>query len=181
MKEISLLIGTVIAIIAILKTIIEPSLTKNREKWKKILDIVNDEDFKVVLSGTTDLTVSHERLIKIDCLIYDYKEKRDHTQFNSLLASLYKKYWDELVSAHEKYRNLVQVDKWECNKNKDWYLNKSAFEDSRGIPRNYAGHILVAETEALNMRQAFKKLEALSDIDIWQLLIAEKVVNRRAG
>jgi len=178
-KDIFFFIGATLGMLAFFKTLLEPALNKNREKWKKVFEVVTDVDFQSVEQGTTNYLVRGKNLQRVECLIHDYYQKADYTQFNALLSNIYTEYFRELIVAHSEYRELVQVNEWLPDENGDWRFNKMAFAGEDRIPRNYHKHIFKAEIAAAKMRHSFKKLEALSDLDLWQIPFTRKFVAKR--
>jgi hypothetical protein len=178
-KDIFFFIGATLGMLAFFKTLLEPALNKNREKWKKVFEVVTDVDFQSVEHGTSSYLVRGKNLQRIECLVQDYYQKADYTQFNALLSNIYTEYFRELVAAHSEYRELVQVNEWLPDENGDWRFNKMAFAGEDRIPRNYHKHIFKAEIAAEKMRHSFKKLEALSDLELWQIPFARKFVAKR--
>ncbi len=172
-------IGAILAIVAFIKTVLEPSLNRNREKWKKVLDVVTDVDFQWIEHGTLNYQIKGENLQRVERLVYDYGQKADYTQFHGLFSNIYSEYFEELIVAHSEYRDLVQVNEWLPSAEGDWKFNKEAFARETGFPHDYSQHIYKAETAAKKMRHAFKKLEALSDLELWQSLMARKFVSNR--
>lgn len=126
-KDLFFFIGATLGIFAFLKSLLEPALNKNREKWKKVLEVVTDVDFQWIEYGTLNYLVKDEYLRRVERLVHDYDQKADYTQFNALLSHIYTEYFGELIAAHSEYKKLVQVNEWLRSAEGDWRFNKMGF------------------------------------------------------
>lgn len=185
-KDIFFLIGSIFGILAFTQTFFKSAMEANRKRWAQVREVADDTDFREVQAGTWNHRVRGLNLGRIETMIHDIREDAEYLRFGPPLRRHYLEVLAELVEAHGRYRELVQVPEWEptfasdgSEAPLDWAFNRAAFIGDRGYPDDYASHLEDATAAAANMRTVYKKLATLSDLHLWEVPVAGWIVARR--
>lgn len=101
-KNIFFFIGAILGILGFINSVIQPMLVDNREKWKKVTEIINEEFLK-----NYDYNIQIGRHYLDDMgrflnICKDFKEKKVYLIFKFPLNILMSKYLRDLCSLSKK-------------------------------------------------------------------------------
>lgn len=118
--------------------------------------------------------ISEQRLVDLEHRIYQHREvpcedfepfdqlaherrtNQEVVRFSGPLSKALSRELDAMLTSYSRLRDFVQVNEWvprddviDGIEHRSWNFNKSAFEDSNGIPQNYAQHLDQAAEQAV--------------------------------
>jgi hypothetical protein len=190
-KEIFLLIGAVLGIVAFCKTMLDPILESNRKKWEEIKKRVDELHFQ-----NLEFEIEQQRLIDMDTLrpiekfVMDIRDDVKYLRFGPVLGREFSTHLNNLRNHYLKFRDYVQTPYWEPVGDvtdrevqvTGLKLNKDAFDHRDHIcDGHYAVNIDNAADQAEKMRMEFRALSILANLHLLELPFARRIVRQRAA
>lgn len=178
------IIGSSLGAVAFFQNISKEITNNNKEKWKKLNDIVSTLDFENLEYQITGRKIRNNTFDRITDLYYIIdRENIDIIGFKSVFKN---KIHSKLLNIHKLYdelRKYIQVPYWYPIENgwkfdKDFYFEKEdstwTSVDYDNATRKYSNHIQEAELLVMEMRQNFKQIQILANKDSYELILPWK-------
>jgi len=189
LKDIFFFLGSVLGIIAFMKTIIEPMVESNKAKWKETKERITEEDFiNLEFDIWQARRIRDETWSVLRSFIRDIEEGAEYLRFNSIFKKLYQKSLQNLSTLYWQLTQLIQVPYWEPHIEVDEEgtefhfrrFNKQFFFKPGYDGEGYVDHLEAAAEIAEKMRIEFRKLSVLSNLHSVQIPFAKRIIAREA-
>jgi hypothetical protein len=186
-KDVFFFVGSVLGIVAFTKTIIEPMVEGNRNKWKVIKERIAEEDFiNLEFDIWEARRIRDETWTVIRNFVRDIEEDAEYLRFNSILKKHYHQSLHNLTTLYWELTEFIQVPYWEPyshttedgNEHHYRQLNKQHFYKNKDGERTYVAHLEAAAEIAEKMRVEFRKLSILSNLETIQIPFARRLITR---
>lgn len=180
-------------ILAFVRSIFEPTVEVNKERWNKLKEVISDRDLDTLDFDTWQTRyIKKRQLVKLENLVYDIKRDAEYLRFGPLLSSRIRTHLDNICQCYEKYRELVQVPMWQpvgvsLDDEKDnndereygWLFNKDYFFGSNYKGQRYDEHLEAAKRCVEEIRMEYKAIGLLSNLHFFEALFARFTLKRR--
>jgi len=189
LKNVFFFIGSVLGIIAFIKTLIEPMVESNRAKWKETKERITEEDFiNLEFDIYQARRIRDETWSVIRGFVNDIEEGAEYLRFNSILKKLYNQSLNNLRTLYWELIEFIQVPYWEPHRDVDedgnefryWRFNRQYFFKTHNDPDAYVDHLDAAAEIAEKMRMEFRKLSILSNLHAVQIPFAKRIIAKGA-
>ena len=190
-KEIFLLIGAALGVIAFCKTMLDPILESNRKKWEEVKNRVDELHFQ-----NLEFEVWHQRLIDMGTLrpienfVRDIRDDPEYLRFGPILRQEFSVHLHNLRNHYLKFRDYVQTPYWEPVGDvtdsdvqvTGLKLNKDAFNHQlHKTEGHYSVNLEKAAEQVEKMRTEFRSLSILANLHILEIPFAKRIVRDRAA
>jgi hypothetical protein len=187
-KEVFLIVGAALGIIAFFKTVLDPVLEANKRRWDEFKERVDEDRFKQLEFEVWDARrIDSETLRPIECLVSDIKERPEYLRFGPLFETQYSNHLDNLRNHYLEFRRYVQTPYWEpfgkagAVEALGLKLDKEAFSNSElKTDDDYSVNLERAAEEVERMRLEFRSLSVLSNLHLFEVPFAKQIVRRRS-
>jgi len=187
------LTGSCLGAIAFFQNLTKEMVSANKDKWKKITEIIKPVDFDNLRHEIENGMLRGETLNKLEELVYNIdKNDLDTVGFKSVFGNRIKNRLHKIAGLHKELRTYVQVPYW--NPKFDVYddddsaigykLDKNVFfmknqllvekKSSNEIDRMYDNHLKNVETIAIKMYIIFSEIQKLSNKESFEFLLPWK-------
>lgn len=104
--------GSIIGIIAFLQNLMKPLLEYNKNKWKRILEIINYEDFDDLERNIEYRLVTWNMIKKLAIFTEMINNDSENLRFRRLIFNFHKSRLNKLLNLYKKFSNLVKEPYW---------------------------------------------------------------------
>ena len=190
-KDIFFFVGSFLGILAFLRASTDSLKAKNQRAWESFRDLITETDlrnleFQVELSRRID----GELLSRLDTLVDLIRHDDENLRFGPLLRKNFGWHLNQFVRRYFELRDFVRVPWWEPGRGEgdtetgriDWFFCKDAFFSGE-YPHasDYAEHLSKAAQVVSVMRVEYRALSTLSELDLFELPLASRIVRRRSS
>jgi hypothetical protein len=176
--------GSTLGIIAFVKSTFNPLLEENKEKWKKVLEIFDDDFFQSLEFLDQTKAVESEQMSRLWLFLDQVREKKDFLEFKFPNKKIFNKHVDELVLLIEEFDKEVTPPIWsksyKTNDNDRYSLSNSYFhkmyDDHNQATSKYREHLFYASNMAVKMRMEFQALNAIANLNFIELPFKRRIV-----
>ena len=186
-KEIFFVIGSIAGVIALLRPLVESKFQRDTARVDRIKSLLNEQRL-VELEDRIyqSREIPCEDFEPFDQLEHERRTNQEVVRFSGALSNALSRELDAMIASYLRLREFVQVNEWEPRtRNIDgvvyqsWVFNKSAFNDSSGIPRNYAQHLDQAAEQAAQMKKAFQRFQLVAELHLFEAPLARWLLPRQ--
>ncbi|MBL7129003.1 MAG: hypothetical protein ISS16_08465 [Ignavibacteria bacterium] len=129
------IIGSILGIFAFWQNFVKPHFEYNKGKWKKLLEIINYEDFNNLEGNCTHKIVKWYILKKLTLFIEMIKNDSEKLQFRRFIFNFHKFRLKKFLKIYNKFVNLVQEPYW-TQKNDSYKADVSNLDFDLFLNRN---------------------------------------------
>ena len=188
-RNIFFFIGSVLGILAFVRTVAEPAFSENRNKWKAVQEQLTEQDlinlqYMVFMSRRID----DELLTRVYIFVRDIEDDAEHLRFGPPFRSLFEKRKRALTNSYRHLREYVQVPYWKRERVAEedieyayWDLDKSFFYEE--VPKGhetYIDHLNEASDTADEIRRHYRALSVLANLHSFEAPFARWIVKKRS-
>jgi len=167
--------------------------TTNKDKWKKVTEIVNMIDYDNLHYQISGRKIRGKTLDRLENFYYRIdKDDQDIIGFKSIFKNKIKRKLTEINLLHDQLREFVQVPYWNPHEDIDdagtvtygYTFDKKVFfeeqdatwtnADYKKATDEYAEHLRQAENIAIKMEKTFADIQRLANKDPYELLLPWK-------
>ena len=188
-KDIFFFLGSVLGIVAFMKTLIEPMIENNRAKWKETKEHITEDDFiNLEFDIWQARRIRDETWTVIRSFIRDIEKGAEYLRWDSVLKKHYQRSLQDLVLLYWKLVEYIQVPYWQPytevdadgNELRFREFNKQYFFQTDYKGESYVDHLEGASEIVEKMRIEFRKLSVLSNLHSMQIPFAARVLARHS-
>lgn len=188
-RNIFFFIGSVLGILAFIRTVTESAFDENRRKWEDLQAKLREQDLiSLQYQIFMRRRVNDELLDRIDELIHDIDQDAEYLRFGPPFRKLFENYKHKLSESYRCLRGYVQVPYWQIGETveKDaeyvyWNFDKSFFYEE--VPEGhdtYIDHLNEASDTADEMRHHYRALSVLANLHSFEAPFAHWIVKKRS-
>lgn len=187
------IIGSVLGTIAFIQNITKELTNTNKEKWKKVTEIITLVDYDNLQYQISGRKIRGKTLNSLENIYYIIdKNDQDIIGFKSIFKNKINQKLIELNSLHDQLREYIQVPFWNPYEEKDdngtvtygYAFDKNVFfeekdstwtsADYKKATDEYVDHLRKAENIAIKMEKTFARIQVLANKDPYELLLPWK-------
>jgi hypothetical protein len=186
------IIGSILGSIAFFQNITKEVTNTNKEKWKKITEIIIRTDYDNLQYQISGRKIQCKTIDKMQIYYTIDKNDPDIVGFKSIFKNKFTPKLIQLNTRYEQLRKLVQVPFWVPHEETDddinvtdvYLFNKDVFfkdenrnwtnDDYQKATSAYANHLEQAESIAKEMEKIFVEIQVLANKDPYELLLPWK-------
>ena len=187
-KDIFYAIGSVAGVVALSRPVFEGKYNKDAARYERIRALVDEQ----MITDLPDMVYAVRRIpdkcfLPFEKIKDEISKNHDSVRFSGPLKKFYLNELASLIANYESLRAYIQVSEWEPvsfsddesgGKNVYWQLNKKAFYDSNGVPKDYGRHLKEASDIADEMRKSFQRLQLVADLHFLEIPLAAQLLRR---
>lgn len=181
------IVGSILGIFAFWQSFVKPHFIYNKEKWKKLLDTINFEDFEILEENCEHKIIKYHLNNKLATFAEMIKNNSEKLKFRTFIPffNIHKFRLKKFIVKYKKFVNLVQEPYWTLrgysNKSdvsvldNDFYLNRKEFykdlknKDIREIDKIIESHLDEVFDIIKEMKKTFSKLGKGLNKDPYQI------------
>ncbi|MCX5723653.1 MAG: hypothetical protein NTX84_03850 [Nitrospirae bacterium] len=187
LKEVLYTCGSIAGVLAFLRPVIESKLQRDSARIERIKSLVNEQklvDLERYVYNHRH--VPREIFIPFDQLAHERHTNQDGVRFTGPSARALSQELDTLLARYAGLREYIQVPMWEPRNlvvdgvtHETWHFNKSAFEDKKRIPLNYAKHLDSAAEQAAEMLRAYQRFQVVAELHLFEMPLSRWLLPKR--
>jgi hypothetical protein len=189
-KEVFLLVGAMLGVLAFCKTMLDPVMESNRKKWEEIKKHLDEDDFITLDHEVWDLRrISVETINKFTNFIVDIEQDAEYLRFGPVLRSQFASHLLKLRSHYREFRQYVKSPYWDTDSRFDndpffrgaLVLNKLAFaKPPHNKIEDYTVNLFKAAELVETMRVDFRSIGILANLHVLEIPFARRVIRNLA-
>jgi len=118
-KDIFFLFGSLLGILAFIRTVIQPALSDNLQKWEELKKIITEDDL-MNIADSIDMaySVDDQLLLKLTRFAHDIEEDSEYLRFGPPFRNRYSRIKNDILNQYRELRQRIQVPFWDRYHNK---------------------------------------------------------------
>ncbi len=189
-KDIFFLFGSLLGILAFIRTVIQPALSNNLRKWEELKKIITEDDL-MNIADSIDMaySVDDELLLKLTRFAHDIEKDSEYLRFGPPLRKRYNRIKNDILNQYRELRQRIQVPFWDRYHNEaegvtyeGWKIDKKYFYRQFGSDgsNKYANNLLELARIVDDIREKYRSISVLSNLHSFELLFAPFIVRKRS-
>lgn len=190
-RDIFFFIGSVLGILAFFRTLFEPVVSSNREKWSKVKQVLKETDL-IDLEHEVDQArcVHQDTLSRLSRFSEDVRQDAEYLRFGPLWRREFEQRKNRIAELYRDLRKYIQVPYWrpkyygreeEGESQEVWDFDKEHFYTKVENGHNvYVDHLEEAAQLVEEIRKEYRYLSILANLHMVEIPIGPWIANSRS-
>lgn len=188
-RNIFFFIGSVLGILAFIRTVTEPAFAESQDKWKAVQEKLLEQDLiNLQYQVYMKRRVNTELLDRVDSLVRDIEQDAEYLRLGPPFRNFFTDHKTNFSKCYRKLREYIQVPYWQLNKfvleeieYDRWDFDKKFFHEE--VPEGhdaYIDHLNEASDTVDEMRHHYRALSILANLHSFEAPFARWIVKNRS-